>query len=137
MEIINEKIIAYYNQHEERHASHTSPTPTMATITRDDNSGITNSAWKAIITNYSENQNYVFLWKLKPEFFEILNKENNIITSWGLITFSGWLFQFDFSSHVNSEENRGNWGILIHHPLMAVQSCLIKQLSERCLDVLW
>lgn len=69
MEIINEKIIAYYNQHEERHASHTSPTPTMATITRDDNSRITNSAWKAIITNYSENQKYNFLWKLKPECF--------------------------------------------------------------------
>lgn len=40
---------------------------------------------QAIITNYSENQKYVFLWKLKLEFsetfecFETLNKENNII----------------------------------------------------------
>ena len=40
---------------------------------------------QAIITNYSENQIYVFLWKLKLEFsetfecFETLNKENNII----------------------------------------------------------
>ena len=40
---------------------------------------------QAIITNYSENQIYVFHWKLKLEFsetfecFETLNKENNII----------------------------------------------------------
>lgn len=49
------------------------------------NSGITKTAWTAIITNYSENQKYVFLWKLKLECsetfecFETLNKENNII----------------------------------------------------------
>ena len=85
MEVKNEKNILYYNQHEERHASHTSPTPALATITWGDNSGITKTAWKAIITNYSENQKYVFLWKLKLECsetfecFETLNKENNII----------------------------------------------------------
>lgn len=68
-EIKDEKITAYYNQHEERCVLHTFHTPIVANIMCNDNNGITKIAWKPIIINQSENQNYVFIWKLKRQGF--------------------------------------------------------------------
>lgn len=69
--------------------------------------------------------------------FEIWNKQSESSNKFGLNeVFLFCLFQYDFSNHVNSEENGGNLGILIHHPLIPVQLCL-KQLSEWHLDMFY
>lgn len=69
--------------------------------------------------------------------FEIWNKQSESSNKFGLNeVFLFCLFQYDFSNPVNSEENGGNLGILIHHPLIPVQLCL-KQLSEWHLDMFY